>query len=272
MGPLHGEKPVKDISLIYPHQLFRKHPAIHPHRHAALIEDPFFFGGRGTPLKFHKHKIILHRATMKMYASHLKKMGVTIRYCEYAPERSSADILKELIKKGYDEFHFADVADHRLMSQIEKVARATRISMRQYESPLFLTPMSFIEDFFSEKKHFLMASFYQAQRKRLNILIDNDRPVGGKWSYDMENRKKIPKGLHIPSLLKRASSKFVSEACTYAEKNFPHNYGDTKNFWYPVSYEESRTGSKTFLKPVSFVLAIMKTPSLRMRASFFIRC
>ncbi len=239
---------MKDITLIYPHQLFQNHPAIDSNRHAALIEDPFFFGGRDNPLKFHKHKLILHRATMKMYTSHLKKMGVTVAYCEYSPKKSSADMLKDLIKKGYDEFHFTDVTDHRLMSHIEKVARKHKVSIRQYESPLFLTPLSFIKDFFSGKKNFLMASFYQAQRKRLNILIKNGRPEGGKWSYDVENRKKIPRGLAIPSLPKQASSKFVSQACTYVEKHFPRNYGDTKNFWYPVSHKESRAWLKDFLE------------------------
>jgi deoxyribodipyrimidine photolyase-related protein len=239
---------VKDITLIYPHQLFQKHPAIQSNRHAAIIEDPFFFGGRDNPLTFHKHKLILHRATMKMYATHLKKMGVTVRYFEHSSKKSSADILKDLIKKGYDEFHFTDVTDHRLMSHIEKVASKHKVSMRQYESPLFLTPLYFIEEFFSGKKHFLMASFYQAQRKRMNILMENDRPVGGKWSFDEENRKKIPKGLSIPPVPKKTTSKYMRIACSYVEKHFPHNYGDSKNFWYPVSHKESRTWLKDFLQ------------------------
>jgi deoxyribodipyrimidine photolyase-related protein len=185
---------------------------------------------------------------MKMYASHLKKIGITVRYCEYNSKKSSADLLNDLIKKGYDEFHLTDVTDHRLSSQIEKVAGAKKISVRHYESPMFLTPMSFIKDFFSDKKHFLMASFYQDQRKRLNIMMENNRPLGGKWSYDVENRKKIPKNLPIPSFPKRVSSKFLSEACTYVEKKFPRNYGSTKNFWYPLSHKESWAWLKDFLQ------------------------
>ncbi len=239
---------MKDITLVYPHQLYEHHPAIKKGRHAALIEDPFFFGGKGNSHIFHKHKLIYHRATMKMYASHLKKYGVTVRYYEHAPKRLSADILKELIKQGYDEFHFTDVSDHRLMSEIEKVARAHKIPLRQYKSPLFLTPRSFIEELFSEQKHYLMATFYQAQRKRLNILTENGRPVGGKWSFDKENRKKIPKGHIIPSVPKPARSKELSKACASVDKEFPNNYGNSKSFWYPVSHAESRLWLKDFLE------------------------
>ena len=46
-----------------------------------------------------------------------------------------------------------------------------------------------------------MASFYQKIRQKLCILTDeNNKPIGGKWSFDEENRKKIPKTIEIPSL------------------------------------------------------------------------
>ena len=45
-----------------------------------------------------------------------------------------------------------------------------------------------------EKKVYRMASFYQKARRDLNILMDkNDQPVGGKWSFDEENRKRFQK-------------------------------------------------------------------------------
>ena len=28
--------------------------------------------------------------------------------------------------------------------------------------------------------------------------MEDEKPIGGKWSYDEDNRKKIPKGLEIP--------------------------------------------------------------------------
>ena len=44
-----------------------------------------------------------------------------------------------------------------------------------------------------------MTDFYIKQRKRLNILItDKNKPVGDKWTYDMLNRKRIPKDLTPP--------------------------------------------------------------------------
>ena len=58
--------------LIFPHQLFSKHPGLKlkPSK-IVLIEDTLFFGDKRYPATFHKQKLWLHRATMKRYAADL---------------------------------------------------------------------------------------------------------------------------------------------------------------------------------------------------------
>ena len=44
-----------------------------------------------------------------------------------------------------------------------------------------------------------MANFYKIQRTKFNILMNKDgSPKGGKWSFDSENRKKLPKDIKLP--------------------------------------------------------------------------
>ena len=39
-----------------------------------------------------------------------------------------------------------------------------------------------------------MENFYQKMRKKYKILIDDkEKPIGGKWNYDVKNRKRLPK-------------------------------------------------------------------------------
>jgi deoxyribodipyrimidine photolyase-related protein len=93
-----------------------------------------------------------------------------------------------------------------------------------------------------------MAHFYIAQRKRLKILVDGEKPIGGKWSFDPENRKKMPKGLDIPAWPSPESNPFIEEAKRYVEKHFPRNPGNVENFFYPVTHEESERWLKGFLR------------------------
>ena len=36
-----------------------------------------------------------------------------------------------------------------------------------------------------------MEPFYRKLRKKLDILMDHDSPLGGKWNYDATNRRKL---------------------------------------------------------------------------------
>ena len=75
-----------------------------------------------------------------------------------------------------------------------------------------------------EKKVYRMASFYQKARRDLNILMDkNDQPVGGKWSFDEENCKKIPKDTLIPSLPSFKDSIHKDDVIKVISKYF-HNH------------------------------------------------
>ena len=48
-----------------------------------------------------------------------------------------------------------------------------------------------------------MANFYKMNRSKLNILMNKDgTPKGGKWSFDEDNRKKLPDKISIPKHLK----------------------------------------------------------------------
>ena len=62
----------------------------------------------------------------------------------------------------------------------------------------FLTGRGDLKEHFQGKKQYLMESFYRMMRKRHDVLLDGaGQPEGGKWNYDANNRKKLPKG-HVP--------------------------------------------------------------------------
>ena len=66
-------------------------------------------------------------------------------------------------------------------------------------SPMFMCSRTDFKEHIELNKNNLMANFYKYIRKKNNILIEsNGQPVGGKWSFDKDNRKKIPKDTKIP--------------------------------------------------------------------------
>ena len=91
----------------------------------------------------------------------------------------------------------------------------------------------------------LMHNFYIAQRKKYNILIENNAPQGGKWSFDSENRKKLPKNQKVPAPLVY-ENRFIDEAKIYAKKFIAQ--GEAKEFYYPTTFIEAKITLTYFLE------------------------
>ena len=100
------------------------------------------------------------------------------------------------------------------------------------------------------EKRFLMSSFYMNQRKKLNILIDDEnKPVGGKWSLDAENRKKLPKKITIPKVLIHDYDVLSLKNNTEKISNqYNSNYGNLDSFNYPINRLQASKALLSFLQ------------------------
>jgi len=215
----------KKAVVVLPNQLFDKHPCIDAGDKTTeifLVEEGRYF----TDFNFHKKKLIFHRASMKWYEAHLREKGYPVRYVEYSLD------WRECIT-GYD-VTMAEFYDNKLKETIP--AEITIVG-----SP------AFIGGEVKKKKKYLMGNYYREQRKRLNILMKDDgKPVGGKWSFDRDNRKKLPKD-HICPEIKTYMNDYIEEATTYVLKNFKDNPGEYDNFIYPVTHGDALKWLEEFI-------------------------
>lgn len=234
--------------LIFPHQLFLEHPALNSKLKVYIVEDQIFFSDPEFNINFHKKKILLHRASMKYYAQALQERGFQVEYVDYEKDPEMGYIFNQLQEEGVNKIILAEIIDYSLKRRLIKQCKLRNMGMVELDGPGFLTPQEKIITDLSPSKggsdrksrRYLMNSFYIKQRKALNILLKNGRPVGGKWSYDKSNRKKIPRGTPIPPILELGhSDKTFREAVEYVETNFPHHTGDTRNFNYPLTHKQA---------------------------------
>ncbi len=235
------------ITLIFPHQLFQENPAIAPGRTVYLVEEHLFF----QQYRFHKQKLLYHRATMRFYADYLSAEGCQV---EYIPaQRQEADIRKlvpHLQAKKVSAIHCCQPTDDWLSNRLTRVAEKADISLKFYDSPMFLNNEQEDLSYFSGKKSFHQADFYQQQRLEKDILLDGrQEPLGGKWSFDADNRQKYPRGKKPPEVKFPKKNRFYKEAVSYVEKNFSKNYGQlSDSFIYPTTYAESEAWLEDFLQ------------------------
>lgn len=239
-----------EVTLVYPHQLFADHPALESTRHVFLIEDPLFFGNdTHWPLNFHAQKLVLHRASMSYWMAARSAEGCTVtRIQAPAGATTSNALLEGALPKSTRVLHVCDPVDDVLERRLKRFAAARDIKLVIHPTPMFMSPISWLEQQLAGKKRPFMATFYQAQRKRLGILLDHDGgPVGGQWSYDTENRQRLPKGHRAPPLPTFASTPELVEAQQYVAQRFPQAPGSSEHFRWPVTRDQALDELDAFL-------------------------
>lgn len=256
----------KEINLIFPHQLFAKSPLLENGLPIYLIEEFLFF----RQYKFHKQKIAFHRASMKSYEAFLKSKGHVVHYIEsHQPISDIRRFIKE--NQTLDALHIVDPTDNWLEKRLKQFTKKTKIVI--HPSPLFLNTKKDNAPFFrTDKKFFFQTTFYKQQRKRLGILLnDDDTPVGDKWSFDAENRKKYPKKKTPPVITFPGRSKFWLEAYAYVHQYFGNNPGSlNEERQYPLDHQESKNGLINFYILDFMILALMKMQLFLKNLSYII--
>lgn len=238
--------------IIYPNQLFEyQHlPGVDV---VYVVEEPLFFGtDEEYPIAFHKQKLVMQRAAMRRYVEeHLWPNDVSVEYIELHQLSHTSDILMIAQKAGVNMVQMFDPNDYaiekRLHDALETIVESP-FELKVLPSPSFMLRRGEVEEYFEGQTAFKFAPFYQWQRERFNILIDKKyKPVGGKWSFDTENRKALPVGHVPPGFASFGDNNYVKEATKWVEKRFPNNPGNLESFLWPTNHQEAKRWLSEFI-------------------------
>lgn len=259
------------VRLVLPHQLFEQHLDAAAGTVFVLLEHDLLF----RQYRFHSHKLVLHRASMARFAGRLREHGYEVVELQSDASRSSHDQLAEFVRHHEPaRVTWFDVVDDWLEKDLLAALADGGYRMRRddlLETPNFLTDRAQIDEWFSENNP-RMQEFYIWQRRRLDILLEDDRPVGGKWSFDVDNRKKLPRGYtphpvgrfaRHPVLQREGTFDLdalaadaadddvpdeVTRAIAWVKAEFPDAPGDPHLFAWPTSANEAREHLQEFVR------------------------
>ncbi len=238
-----------ELWLVFPHQLFEAHLDRPPGTRFVLVEDDLLF--RHQP--FHAQKKVLHRASMRCFADRLRAAGHEVEVIETDPGTPTGERLAALVARlqpGRVRLH--DPVDDWLLrdTRAALAAGGHRLSPEDVEeTPGFLTTRAELSGWFGAHRA-RMQTFYQWQRVRLGVLVegrDGDQPVGGRWSFDTENRKKLPRGHPVPRRGSPERHREVDAAVRWVGSAFPEAPGRAETFAWPVTHEQARSALREFV-------------------------
>ncbi len=158
-----------------------------------LIESRYYAQKR----PYHGQKLVLVWSAMRHFASELRDDGWQVTY-EIADDFETA-LLKWIKKNGISELRVMTPNDYPFLQLIQHLQLGCPLTLVPNNHFLWSTPE--FKEWAEGRKRLLMEDFYRQGRKRFNILMDGNTPMGGKWNFDKQNRRP-PKGkLKTPSPL-----------------------------------------------------------------------
>tara|TARA_R110000772_G_scaffold41760_18_gene97203 strand:- start:507 stop:2051 length:1545 start_codon:yes stop_codon:yes gene_type:complete len=243
---------LRSVSIVFPHQLFADHPCLTLQNQGVwLTEDDLFFGDAQYAQCFHQQKLQLHLASMAYYGELLSKRNIDCHYLPYRPNESSLPRLFEaLVVQKINVIHTLDPVDYILKRRLESHAAKNNVQIKWYKTPGFLNTQRQNSLYHGSKNRWFMADFYRFQRSRMKILLDGDKPIAGRWSFDNDNRKKIPKKelLNIPVLSYAAETPYHRAAIARIQSDFSHHLGDGRTVIYPATHKDAQRWLSTFFE------------------------
>ena len=198
----------------------------------------------------HVQKLIAFFLAMRHFADERRAEGHQVVYINLDDPANTQSLTQNLLNLIADHnrdglpvgrFEYLLPDELRLDNQLRSFAEALPIPAQAYDTEHFYTTRDELARYYG-RRNFVMEFFYRALRQKHNVLMEGSgsslEPVTGRWNYEEENRKPLPKNLPVlsPKLYKRE----IQDVHGMLVKQGVNMMGtvDTGHFIWPVTRGE----------------------------------
>jgi deoxyribodipyrimidine photolyase-related protein len=190
-----------ELRLLLGDQLDPRHRwlrAVDPDVTYVLAETPAELGY----VRHHRQKAAAFLGAMRHLAADLRARGHRLLYFTLDDPAGEADhgaLLRQLVRQHAPaRVAWLEPDEWRLDRLLREAGPTLGVPWRVESSDHFLTARGDVAAFFAGRQRWLMESFYRDMRRRHGVLMDGDRPLGGRWNLDAENRHPWDGAVPVP--------------------------------------------------------------------------
>ena len=190
-------------------------------------------------VKHHPKKIAFIFSAMRHFADTLKASGWRVLYSKIDDPQNSHNIIGEVLryaeKVEANELFVTKPGEWRLIGLLEN----TPLKVSIIEDDRFIASHAEFENWAHDKKALRMEFFYREMRRKTGLLMDGDKPTGGKWNFDQENRKSPPKVIITtePTIFKH--DEITKDVLALVNERYSSHFGEINPFNYAVTPEDA---------------------------------
>lgn len=145
---------------------------------------------QGLTIPYHLQKLVLVWSAMRHFAEELRQAGWNVTYYKHA-ENYEVPLQEWISAEQITELRIMQPTDRPFTRMIEALNLPCDLTWVPQNH--FIWADAEFQEWARPRKRLIMEDFYREGRRRFNILMEADQPIGGRWNFDKDNRKP-PKG------------------------------------------------------------------------------
>jgi deoxyribodipyrimidine photolyase-related protein len=200
----------------------------------------------------HKAKIAYILSAMRHHAIQLRDDGWPVDYVKLDDPENSGSFTGELARAVERHrpatIRVTEAGEWRVKAMLDSWADRFDIPVTILPDDRFLASHSEFEIWAEDRKQLRMEFFYRDMRRKSGLLMDGDKPEGGQWNFDADNRKPAKRHLTMPRPLHFQPDEITSEVIAMVEQRFPDNMGQTGKFGFAVTRADALKQQQHFLE------------------------
>jgi deoxyribodipyrimidine photolyase-related protein len=200
--------------------------------------------GEATHVWSHKARIAMFLAAMRHFRDELRSRGVTVHYTELTDSTLGKELARSVPRLKPAKV-VVQPGEWRVREELRRAVPGLEIR----EDHHFLCTQAEFAAHAGGRKQLRMEYFYRKMRRRHDVLMDGDQPVGGTWNYDTENRISFGKAGpgRVPAPRAFKPDALTQEVLQLVENRFAKHPGSLKRFDWPVTRKQAQQALDDFI-------------------------
>ena len=200
---------------------------------------------KGQRRPYHQQKLGVLLSNQRHAAVEFQETGVPVLYL--IGDMTYADVLRQF-SAVVGTVHAFKHAERELRVEVEPLVREGLLHLHHH--PGWLTPRSWFEQSVGDQPPYRMDAFYRKVRQKTGWLMVDGKPLGGKYSFDAENRLKWKGDPVCPEPPVFGHDVLDEEVERLVKNRFAHHPGHVDLRNVPTSQDD-------LVKAMSFALEVL---------------
>lgn len=196
-----------------------------------------------TYVGHHKKKIAFIFSAMRHFADELRGAGYKVRYTTIDEPTNTGSFTGEVQRASAElrpsAICITEPGEWRVLKEIRSWSDTLGLEVELRRDHRFICSHREFRQWAQGRKSLTMEFFYREMRRKTGLLMQGDKPLGGRWNFDSENRKPAEPGLLRPRHLEFEPDAITTEVLNSVGQLFPGHFGKLEGFGFAVTRSDA---------------------------------